>query len=313
MVRDNNSDRVAEAEKHFKSGASSKNRMKRRCLQILFLTMILLIGAISCNKYDEPDADNIRKKFLVDKIYNYDDILVAEYFYDNNNRLMKQVIPENLGNKREEWAGYTEEFEYIDGRVSKIKHRDVSYNMFNYDTYVFYNAKKQLIKSEIHINEQLYSQTTYHYNNESIVGVAQVDESGGLEQFSIDSVVYDNSMNVTELTYILQAFDGWGMPIQGQYVKSTEHYKYDNVVKPNFGIDYLFIYNPLPFMGSKQLAMCISKNNITEIVGETTWTYTYENGLPSTIEMKWKDIETIDPDTGEPFPMLLKIKYKQIK
>ena len=118
-------------------------------------------------------------------------------------------------------------------------------------------------------------------------------------------------MNVTNLTNIIQAFDFWGNPIPGQYNEVTDHYKYDNMPKPNFGIDYLFIYDPLPFIEEGQLARCLSQNNMTEQVGGTTWIYTYnEHGLPSTIEIKWKDIETIDPDTGEPFPMLLRIEYK---
>ena len=311
MVQYKKIERVMEGRDYFKNGTSLKSIMSRKCSLVLFLNMVLIVCVISCSK--EPDVGNIREKFLVDRIYNYDDILVAEYFYDKNNRLIKQSMPENIGNKKQEWAAYTAEFEYIDGRVSKIKHKDVSYNMFNYDTHVFYNSENRLISSEIHINGWLYTKTNYHYNNGNVVGVVQVDELDGLEQFSIDDVVYDNSMNVTELTFILQEFDEWGRPISGQYVRKSEYYKYDNVLKPNFGIDYLFIYNPLPFMGGKQLAMCISKNNITELVGETTWIYTYEKGLPSTIEMKWKDIETIDPDTGKPFPMLLKIKYKQIK
>ena len=44
-----------------------------------------------------------------------------------------------------------------------------------------------------------------------------------------------------------------------------------------------------------------------ECVGGGVWTYTYNaNGLPSTIEVKWKNVDTYEP-------MLLRIAYKQIK
>lgn len=308
MVQQNNFDKVVEVGNYFKNVVSLKNLMSRRCLHALILTMTLLVCATSCNSDDDLDTGNLREKFLVDKIYNYDDILVAEYFYDNNNRLIKQVIPENLGNRRQEWAAYTAEFEYTDGLVSKIIHKDVTYNMFNYETRIFYDLQGQLIKSEEHMNGSQISHTDYRYENERVVSHTN-------DPVYTDTIVYDHLRNVSQHIYIVPELNDFGQPIPGTTRKVVHTYNYDNKMKPNFGLDYLFVFQPLPHMGTETgFARELSNNNLTKYGNSgTTWTYTYNKyGLPETIETKWKDIETIDPDTGKPFPMLLKIKYKQI-
>ena len=87
----------------------------------------------------------------------------------------------------------------------------------------------------------------------------------------------------------------------------VQDFKYGNKLKPDFGLDYLFNYDPLPFSEEAEMERLLSKNNMIEYVDGSKWIYTFnENGLPSTIEVKWKDIETEEP-------MLLKITYKQIK
>ena len=138
-----------EADTISKNGTSPKSHTIRVNFLSYFIVAAFVVSAafMSCNKDDGSNGENHR----VHKIYNYDNILVAEYFYDNANNLIKKVITENLGNRRQQWAAYTDELEYLNGRVSKIKHRDVSNNMFNYDTYLFYDSQNQLIKSEIYI------------------------------------------------------------------------------------------------------------------------------------------------------------------
>jgi len=248
---------------------------------------------------DETGIASIRNKFLVDKIYNYDDILVAEYFYNNDNKLIKKAVTSNLGNKKQEWAAYSDEFEYIDGRVSKI------IRMPSAATHVFYNSQKQLIKSE-----GVYSYPDFRYKDGVVVGFLSKNDGSF---FYTDTIVYNNLGNVTQHIFISPELSMIGQPIAGTSKRVVRFYEYDNNPKPNFGLDYLFIYDPLPFHEEAPLERCLSNNNMTEFIGGTTWTYTYnENGLPSTIEVKWKNVETIDPETGKPFPMLLKIKYKQI-
>ena len=101
----------------------------------------------------------------------------------------------------------------------------------------------------------------------------------------------------------------FGQPIEGTTQRVVYNYEYDDKPQPNFGLDYLFAFQPLPQMGTETgYARELSNNNLTKYVNSgTTWSYTYnEHGLPETIETKWKDIETLEP-------MLMKITYKQIK
>ena len=280
---------------------------KKLRLTKLFLSLIIAFFILTAANTAKAQQ---RENFLVDKIYNYADILVVEYFYDTNNKLIKINIPGNLGDRRQEWAAYTADFEYIDERVSIIKHRDVSYNMFNYDTHVFYDMEGQLIKSEEREDGYLITPPKdYRYENGRVIGHTN-------DPIYTDTIVYDNSGNVIEHIYIRPELNDWGTPIPGTTKRVVYTYEYDDKLKPNFGLDYLFVFQPLPHMGTETgFARELSNNNLTEFVNSgSTWTYTYnEYGLPETIETKWKDVTTIDPDTGEPFPMLLKIKYKQIE
>lgn len=80
---------------------------------------------------------------------------MAEYFYDNQNKLIKKYVTEHLGNGyQQEWASYSDEFEYQNGLVSKIIHKDISHDMFSYETYIYYNSGREITKTEVFKNGQ---------------------------------------------------------------------------------------------------------------------------------------------------------------
>ena len=121
-----------------------------------------------------------------------------------------------------------------------------------------------------------------------------------------DSIIYDNSGNVFKYLMEKPKSDLLGNPIPETKITIIEEYSYDNHLRPNFNLDYLFIYEPLPFNESADLQRQLSTNNMTEFIEETKWLYSYnEKGLPSKIEVKWKDIETS-------LPMMLKLTYIEI-
>lgn len=126
--------------------------------------------------------------------------------------------------------------------------------------------------------------------------------------FEHDTIVYDNYGNVTKHIHILPSLDPGGEPIPGEYRVLEYNYEYDNKLKPNFGMDYLFIYNPLPYTEIAEFEGRLSKNNMTKAINENnSWIYTYnEYGLPETIETIWESIPTVNP-------MILRITYKQIE
>ena len=274
------------------------------------LIVALSVAAVSCEKSDEFD-DNlgtaIRSKFIVDKIYNYRNCLLAEYIYDNNNRLIKMIVADTLiepnGKIYRKWEN---EFEYRNGRVSKMK----NYNLYidkrtfatgeprgsRTETTFEYNSQGRLIKMN-------GKRLTFRYENGRVVGSLYVNDQG----IYPDTMVYDNSGNIIEHICIVPELNNLGDPIPGTAIRIVRYHEYDNKLKPNFGLDYLFTFNPLPYTEVPDLIRALSNNNMARATEDGyAFVYTYnENGLPETIETKWLDIETTEP-------MLLRITYKQI-
>ena len=170
--------------------------------QIIFLASFFTLSILaltSCNK-DTNYPINDRNNFLVDKIYSYNNDLVAEYHYDNENKLIKKTVTEHLGqNFQMEWSAYSDEFEYQDDLVSKIIHKDITYNTFNYETYIFYNSKQEIIKMEQYRNGQLIdSNSGYRYENGRLVGIWNRPD----EPFIfLDTIEYNKSRNVAKYTF----------------------------------------------------------------------------------------------------------------
>ena len=267
--------------------------------------MASLFTLFGCQKDDDVFQVN-ETKFLVDKIYNYNNDLVAEYFYDNENKLIKKYVTEHLGNNyQQEWASYSDEFEYHEGLVSKIIHKDISHNMFNYETNIFYNSNGKITRTEVYKNgQQISSNSNYRYKDDYLTGTIKYNLGTMVYK---DSIIYNNSENVVKYLQERPYTDFNGNPIPETKITTIQEFSYDNHSRPNFNLDYLFIYEPLPFFEEADLQRQLSLCNMTEFVNGTKWTYTYnEHGLPSTIEVKWKDIETT-------LPMLLRITYKEIE
>jgi hypothetical protein len=279
-------------------------------LRLLFVLTVFSIITVSCEKDKGSNGTSVRDKFLVDKIYDYDDNLLAEYIYDNNNRLIKAIVT-NLQNGTDELK-----FEYENGRVSKIiRYYGYQKSFFDHEPYeihVFYNSQGQLIRTESHIGTFTMSDD-YLYENGRVVSIYSEDL-----YYDVDTLFYDKSMNVTKRIRVFSdlLFENLiteDPVIGGTDLMATYYFKYDNRSKPNIGLDYLFIYDPLP-VSIGFLERNLSKNNMTEFtlesggyVGKSFWTYTYnENGLPSTIEIKYENIETLEP-------VFFRITYKQIE
>ncbi len=277
--------------------------------QLLFIKVIFILAGLvillGCRK-DDDVLQVSETKFLVDKIYNYNNDLIAEYFYDNENRLIKKYVTEHLGsNYQQEWASYSDEFEYHNSRVSRIIHKDISYNMFNYEINIYYNSNGKTTRTETYKNgQQISSNSNYRYKGDNLTGTVKYNLG---TMFYKDSIIHNNLGNVIKYLYERPKTDLIGNPIPETKITIIQEFSYDNYLRPNFNIDYLFIYEPLPFRELADLQRQLSTNNMTEFIDGTKWLYSYnEQGLPSTIEVKWKDIETSTP-------MLLRIKYKEIE
>jgi len=274
-------------------------------IKVIFI-LVSLLTLFGCQKDDDEVFQINETKFIVDKIYNYNNDLVAEYFYDNENKLIKKYVTEHLGNNYQQgWASYSDEFEYQDGLVSKIIHKDISYNMFNYETYILYNSNGKIMKTEVYKDgQQISSNSNYRYEDKYLTGTVKYHLGTMVYR---DSIIYNNSGNTIKYISERPETDLLGNPIPETKITSTQEFNYDNHSRPNFNLDYLFIYELLPFREEADLQRQLSANNMTEFIDGTKWIYTYnEHGIPSAIEVKWKDIETT-------LPMLLRITYKEIE
>jgi len=292
-----------------------KDKLNLRSVIALAICLAATTMFFGCDKEEEFNdhlGTGIRSKFLVDRVYDYNDNLLAEYIYDDNNRLTKRIITtRSVHPIRTDEMRSEDRFEYENGRVSKIinhtwsltiwHHQNdrESRNEYRSETTFEYNSQGKLIKR----NGQDLS---LRYENGRVVGFFPEQDYPFVRR---DTVVFDKVGNIVEHIRIGPELGMTGQPIPGTSQRNVRYYKYDNNPKPNFGLDYLFVFQPLPQMGSiVDFQMLLSRNNMTEALSEgSIWIYTYnENGLPATMETRWVGIETT-------IPMLKRITYRQIK
>jgi hypothetical protein len=274
---------------------------------ICLASMMFFLG---CDKNDGLDwGNNLRKKYLVDKITCFEtssNYKSAAYYYDNENKLIKRLTTGKIiENNQVRDLKYVDEFEYINGLVSKIRVQDSTYFQFSYDINLFYSSQGKLIRAETWKNGSMIGYKNFHYENNRMVSIY----NDVTEPFETNTIVYDNKGNVIKHIYKVPKLDTFGEPIEGEYEEIEYLYEYDNGSKPNFGIDYLIVYDPFIGMGGETgFARELSLNNLTKNVNSgTTWSFTYdENGIPVKYEMKWNGIETL-------YPMIFEITNKRIK
>lgn len=267
--------------------------------KILFL--LIAVGIITgCCKDDEnisPD-DNNQKKFLVSKIFDYNNNLLAVYTYNDNNQLVKRQNKDEANNISSEY-----EIEYESGKAKNIKYTDYKYPQFNHNIILIYNTDGKIVRDETYQYGNFVGFKDYtYYSNGKLK--AMVDNAG-LEWYSVD---YQNTVNAMQ-TKILMEDDGEIGNTITAYREIFRDFRYDDKRKPDFGLGVVFQIEPLPNFGDEALfEKNISYNNMTSFIGSgTQWIYEYnDNGLPITIETKWKDIDTDQP-------MMLRLEYTEYK
>jgi hypothetical protein len=264
--------------------------MKKLKFLLLALSFIVIV---SCSKDEEEVVVSTNeKRFLVSKIYNYNNQLLAHYLYDGNNRLIKRITTDPVNNRSSDYI-----FEYENNEVKKIKYIDHDFPGFNHEILIYYNEQGKVIRDETIQNNNVISHNNYYYNSQGKIDYLFYD-TGAQNSF----INYQNSNNCKQIKYLVQdAFTG-------ELYESFSNYLFDTKQKPSFGIDKIFQIEILPYFGTEAvLPKNISENNMTEFdISGTKWFYEYnENDLPKTIETKWEDITTLEP-------MLLRLEYIEI-
>ncbi|NLJ83196.1 MAG: T9SS type A sorting domain-containing protein, partial [Bacteroidales bacterium] len=247
--------------------------------------------------------------FLVDKISRFEsssNYASAEYEYDTDNNLLRRVITGKMfENSRVRDLKYVDEFEYENGLVSKIKIQDLTHFRFSYDIHLLYNPQRELIRKETWMNGSMIGHFNYHYEDGRVVSIY----NDNITPFERDTIFYDNSGNITKYTYLYPKMNVWGEPIPGEFEMRELYYEYDNNPRPNFGLDYLFVYQLIPWMGTAFPCeiMNLSNNNMTKAIFEQqSHIYTYnEHGLPETLHHIY---DPVGPAPGS----LYSITYRQI-
>ena len=156
------------------------------------------------------------------------------------------------------------------------------------------------------MNGFMIEHSNYHYENGRVVSIY----NDHIAPFERDTIFYDNSGNITKHSCIYPKTDMLGQPIPDEFEVRELHYEYDNNPRPNFGLDYLFVYQLIPWMGTAFPCeiMNLSNNNMTKASYEyQTHNYTYnEHGLPKTLH---NIFDPIGPQPGS----VLTITYKRIR
>ncbi|GAA0749812.1 hypothetical protein GCM10009431_29850 [Gaetbulibacter jejuensis] len=233
----------------------------------------------------------------MDKVYDYNNNLLAEYFYNENNQLIMRKDTDPVNNKSSDY-----EFEYENNRVSRIIYTDYSFPQFSHSTKIYYNMKGKMIKAETFKNGNLVGSKNYvYYPDGKMKGL--IDDND-LEYVTL---FYNSTENVEQVKLL---GSGNSLPEDGGQTEDRYFdYEYDNALKPYFGINDMLPFEPLPYFGNEAtFAKNISQSNMTKNVESgTKWVYQYnEFNLPETIEVVWYNVETYEP-------MLWRIRYRAIE
>lgn len=265
--------------------------MKKK-IKLSKIVVVFMLCFTACNTDDESNSNenNQSSERLVDKVYNYNNNLIGEYFYNSNNQLIKRKDTDPINNRSSQY-----EFMYSDNRISEIIYTDYTYPSLNHNILIYYNEEDQIVKDETYKNDFKIGERIYtYYQDGRLKGL--VNENGVINP----TFIYNESGSVHEVR-LLTSPDSTDEIIYS--------YEFDSAPTPNFGMGKIFQIEPLPYFGTEAvLPKNLSCHNMTlNLQSGTQWLYEYnEYNLPKTIEMRWEGIETEEP-------MLWRISYREIQ
>lgn len=267
---------------------------------LLFLLLMISITLASCcsdNDQQTIGEEVPQTRFVVDKIYNFDDLLMAEYFYNDNNQLVKRSAYDPVS-----YPGIKimdSEFDYEGDRIANIRNINYTHPGFSHNIVILYDQQGKIVADETYQLGNRIERKDYLYNNNG--QVKSFITMGLIENFFVDYQGTDNALEVKMLVDVSDS--GFG----NEYEERFRNFIYDDKQKPDFGIGKVFQFEPMPGYGDEaHFEKNISKNNLIEFENGTKWIHTYnEHNLPATIQIIWKNIETEKP-------MMYKLIYKEI-
>jgi hypothetical protein len=272
--------------------------MKNRIVHV-YLLGFLFLSVIACKKEEEarPNPNPlVQDIYVIDKVYDYRQNLIAEYLYDSSNRVIQRKSQDPINNSSSDYF-----FEYDQDKLVNIKYDDHNFPQFNHDIRLNYDVAGRLISQETIQYARVISKIIYQYDIQNRV-VSFYNDSNLHYYF-----FYYNDKG--DIAYSMHVMDVSNNPFyQGKdTIQLYRYFKYDAQLKPEVMQTHLFQMEILPYFGTEATEeRALSAHNMTEFVNGTKWIYTYnEQGLPATIETIWKDVVTEEP-------MMLRMVYRKL-
>lgn len=253
---------------------------------VLIFTYVFTISMVSCEKGNPSEQSKPGKTEIVTKVFDYNNELMANYEYNENNQLIKRKFTDPKSKASSDFI-----FHYENGLVNVVEYIDHQSPENSHEKHYFYTNDGRVDKIETHKDGRIMSTFILDYSDRGLVESIHSDD-----QEPSTFYTYDSRGNVVKTTkHILNRF--------GEEYTRTYEFTYDKKNKVNFGLDYLVGIEFLPKRGTtSNWEQSLSQNNLLSegYAGTKHVEYIIEydrNNYPKTITTKWKDIETENPMT----------------
>lgn len=230
-----------------------------------------------------------RTDYLVESVSWFEDsshYTNVIYEYNSQNQLIRKIGTGKYveqGQVRESRGEAV--YHYTDGRITSITYNNISNpqqqtppDLFYYDEY------GRLIRT---------GNTCYAYRNGRMDSIYYYN--GDPNVYSI--LEYDAHGNIVREIQHYPEFDMIEQPT-GNYITRIYEFEYSTGIRPDFGLDYLFGYEPIAGQGTTYptAVRMLSPNCMTRYsAGPEIWEYEYnEHGLPITMYYQFADVVPIN-------------------
>ena len=175
-------------------------------------------------------------------------------------------------------------FNYTNGRVTSITHNNLSNPQQQPRTdFFYYDEYGRLIHNGV-----LY----YGYHN------GRMDSIYYESSYSYSILEYDEHGNVVRQNFYYADLDENNQPTGSYHFTQAREYEFGTGLRPDFSLDYLFGYDPIPGQGTSYFnaVRMLSPNCLTFYsIGPETWEYEYnEYGLPITMYYQFADVVPVN-------------------
>lgn len=245
---------------------------------------------MSCsNKSEITSVEPI--DYLVSEVHDYNDRLIAKYFYNDKKQLVKREFTNPATMVSSDLF-----FEYEDNLVTEVKYVDYDFPQFSHYKYYYYLPNGRINRIDVGTIEGTEINTVWTLNFSQ--GIDQIALS--LRSTNPSTFYKVSSSNIVQTTHLLKDLR------TGEEYQQNKYFKFDDKKRPNFGLDYLIGTDLLPFRGTtSHWEKTLSKNNlIEEVTNGTKYILEYNTeGYPISIEVEKDGIDTLKPQ-------VLKITYQ---